>query len=98
MGLDAKDYAGYGYAGKMDVYNGASLLGTINFNLAGNAGESDFLGWQNAGGITRVVVSSPTYGWSPIIDDHTYGVIPEPTTPSLLALGLLALVHRRRAR
>lgn len=96
MGLDANNFVGFGYSGQMDVYNGASLVGTVKFNLAGNGGETVFLGYQNAAGITSVVISSPTYSWSPIIDNHTYGVVPEPFSMATLGIGALALLRRKR--
>ncbi len=99
MGLDARCFSGFGYSGTMDVYNGATLVGTMNFSLPGNAGDTTFLGWQNSGGITKVVISSGAFPWSPIIDDHTYGTIntvPEPASMAAIGLGLVALIRKRR--
>lgn len=96
MGVDVKVFSGFGFQGTMDVYNGANLVGSVNLSLAGNAGEFFFAGYQNAAGITHVVVKSPTWSWSPIIDDHTYGVVPEPATIVALGAGLAALLRRRR--
>lgn len=98
MGVDVKVFAGFGFDGQVDFFNGTQLLGTVKVSLAGLAGESVFAGWQNAAGITNVMVSSANYPWSPIIDDHTYGVVPEPATLSALGLGILALAKRRRNR
>ena len=101
MGLDANNFQGYGYSGTMSVYNGTSLVGTLNFSLSGNGGETAFLGWQNASGITKVVLSSPTYTWSPIIDNHTYGTfssVPEPGSLLVLGMGAVMFVRRRRTK
>ncbi len=98
IGLDANNFAGYAYSGSMEVWNGNTLVDTVNFNLGGGSGESVFLGYRNDSGITRVVVTSPTYSWSPLIDNHTYGVVPEPASLAVMGLSALALVRRRRQR
>jgi hypothetical protein len=99
MGLDADNFQGFGYSGIMDVYSGATIVGSLNFSLSGAAGETTFLGWQNTGGITKVVVHSGNFGFSPIIDNHTYGTIstvPEPASICAIGFGALALLRRRR--
>jgi len=97
MGLDAKAFLGFGYTGTMDVYdNAGALVGSANFGLGTGGGETSFIGWQNNAGIGSVVISSPNFSWSPIIDDHTYGVVPEPVSMIALGTGLLALARRRR--
>jgi hypothetical protein len=96
MGVDVENFDGFGYSGTMEVYNGATLVDTVAMTLGGSSGEFVFMGYQNAGGITHVIFDSPTYSWSPIIDDHTYGAVPEPTTIIALGAGLAALLARRR--
>lgn len=97
MGLDARAFSGFGYSGVMDVYNGATSVGSIGFSLTNGGSESVFLGWQNGGGITHVIVSSGAFSWSPIIDDHTYGAVPEPMTMAVLGAGLAFLSRRRKS-
>ncbi len=98
MGLDARAFAGYAYSGFMDVFNGSTVVGSVAFSLTSGGSESEFLGYQNAGGITHVEISSTNYGWSPIIDDHTYGTVPEPFTLTVLAGASLAFFGRRRRK
>ena len=98
MGIDAKPFEGFPFSGAMEIYDGATLLHTINFNMAGTAGEIKFLGYQNAAGITHVVLKDLTDPFSPIIDDHTYGLVPEPASLTVLGLGALALLRRRKRK
>ena len=99
MGMDLRAFLGFGDTYTADVYNGSTLVGTYAGTLA-NDGSSTFFGWQNAAGITSVdFFGSGNLGWSPIIDNHTYGLMtaPEPASLSFLALGGLALLRRRRS-
>ncbi len=100
MGVDLRDYAGYGQNFTADVYNGSNLVGQLSGTLAG-AGTTQFFGWENAGGITSVVFtgSGSSDYWSPIIQEHSYGqavLSPEPSTIAAFALGGLILLRRRR--
>jgi hypothetical protein len=97
MGVDLRAYEGFGYDGYFDVYDAdGSLVGSTPFTLKDGGAENVFLGWQEAGGISRVVLHSSTYAWSPLIDNHGYGLIPAPG--ALAALGLFGLVGSRRRR
>ncbi len=75
MGLDAGAFAGFGYSGVMNVYDSNNnLAGTINFNISSGGAEKVFLGWEVAAGISRVTLDDLGHPWSPVIDDHGYGV------------------------
>jgi hypothetical protein len=94
MGIDLRAFEGYGYQGNIQVYDTKNnVVGSEQFSLSNGGGENYFFGWQYAGGIGRILVSSAAFSWSPVIDNHEYGV-PEPTTLILLALGGLAARRR----
>lgn len=100
FGLDAKSFEGYGYAGTMSIYNNATLLGVVDFSVDAAAGSSTFLGWFSSTGITHALLDDLDHSFSPIIDDHTYGVsnaVPEPASMLALSAGALALLRRRRS-
>jgi hypothetical protein len=95
MGFDLRAYIGYGWTGSVDVYGaGDVLLGSIPVSLASGGSENVFAGWEDVGGIIRVEISSSTYPWSPLIDNHGYGVPPPATLAAFAAL--VAPFRRRR--
>ena len=74
MGVDLVNFEGFGYTGTVTFKDGAGqVLGTIPVMLTGTPNERVFVGWQHAAGIGSVEIESPTYTFSPIIDDHGYG-------------------------
>jgi len=97
MGIDLRGFSGYPWNGQVDVYSASNaLLGSIPVSIFSGGSESFFAGWEDAGGISRVEIGSSTYPWSPIVDNHGYGV-PAPGAIALLgASGMLTL--RRRTR
>jgi len=97
VGIDTKGFSGFPWNGFMDVYNGG-LIDTISLSIASGGSETAFAGYLNAGGITGVVIRSANYSWSPVIDNSTYGVVPEPLSIVALASGLVAMVARRRRK
>lgn len=59
-----------------------------------------FVGWQDAGGIGKIVLIQAGQEFSPIIDNLEFGnfrvaAVPEPSVLALIALGLAALLARR---
>ncbi len=102
FGVDLRNFAGYSSTATVTVFaaNGTTVLysGT-GLTLTGTA---QFFGFQDAGGIGRVTFTTTSgNGWSPIIDNLTFAIIPEPSVVALMlaGLGLSALVwHRRHPR
>ena len=96
MGVDLSDFQGFGDTYTAYVYNGINLVGTSSGTLSGPT--PTFFGWQNAGGITSVILVDSVNYWSPIVDEHSFGFAPtpEPASMAALTLGSLALLRRRR--
>ncbi len=92
FGFDLAGYQGFGQAGFVKVFD---LSNTLITSSAINGG---FFGWENAGGIGKVVVSA-TSDYI-MIDNHGYGAstVPEPASLSILGLGALGMLVRRRNR
>jgi hypothetical protein len=78
---------------------GASLGSVVGLALgdgdnAGGTAEDRFFGAIHLGGISRIELSLPT-STDFELDHLQFGVVPEPGTGLLVALGLLALARRR---
>ena len=96
MGLDVLGFQGFGWAGSVYVYGvGGALLGEVPVSIVSGGPERAFAGWEDGAGIVRAEISSADYTYSPIIDDHLYGV-PTPSTLAALGVGALAISRRRR--
>ena len=89
FGMDVFQYAGYASRGYINIWQGATLLGNAVLSFP-DAPSFTFVGWEDAGGITRVDLVDSSWSWSPINDNLTFGtyVVPEPATLLLLGTGL----------
>ena len=82
MGFDLQGYQAISQVGTVSVYDlNNVLVSTTNAN-------GGFFGWEHAAGIGRVVVNAQNSDSYMMIDNHAYGVVPEPAALTLAALAL----------
>lgn len=96
MGLDLRGFEGFGWSGTVLVFDTSNnQVSSTPVSITNGGAENLFFGWQHAGGIGRIEISNTTHGWSPLIDNHGYGV---PAPGAIALLGLAGLAARRRRR
>ncbi len=93
-GFDFFQFDGFADTASVQVF--ASDDSTVIFQTARvlpapNAPASTFFGYTDLGGIGSVRIRSTVKGWSPLVDDLTYGDIPEPASLCMLGLGALVI-------
>jgi hypothetical protein len=102
FGVDVRAFNGYTETATITVYaaDKTTVLSTIPSISLPTNGTAYFFGYQSASGIGKVVLSQTPNNWSPMIDNLTFSVIPEPPVQALLGGGmaLLVLVRRRLRR
>lgn len=70
-----------------------TLLQTVNTSSGGISwGTTSF----SASGISRIEANQPSDGWAWGLDNLSYTVVPEPASASLIVLGGLGILARRR--
>jgi hypothetical protein len=96
-GLDICSFEGFPERGTVSFLDlSGAILGTVQYSVSGQANSRVFVGWQNAGGLGGMVLTNQLNGWAPIMDDHLYGVVPEPVSLLAMGAGLAALLKRRK--
>lgn len=104
FGIDLQGYAGYDAGGIISVYDTMGTLLSATNVQGGYNGASSFFGWQNAGGIGRVVIAATNGNGYIMIDNHGFGTnavagVPEPATWAMMIFGfgfVGAAVRRER--
>ena len=87
MGIDLEEFAGYADSITAQVYGPGGLIYTSPpINLSGPSAV--FFGFQDSGGIVKVIFTSSTNDWSAIIDNHTYGD-PPTSVPTMTECGMI---------
>jgi hypothetical protein len=106
FGVDLREFLGYPDVARVDVYapDDTTLIGSIPGIVQSGTGVPVFAGWEDAGGIGRVVISGVNYNWTPIIDNLEFGRstsgVPELSSAlvwAMMTVGGVAVAWRRRA-
>ena len=97
FGVDLYAFTGYGDTAVARIYatDRTTLLYTLVTLTLNTNGDATFLGFKDVSGIGKVTLDSSGdhgYFWSPLIDNLTFGVVPEPSTGLMLSGGLALLV------
>jgi len=85
-----------------EAFRGSTSLGTIgpvaiaDGSFSGTTGEDRFFGVADADGITSIKLSNTSGGIE--LDHVQYGLVPEPSSLTLLLLGFAAILKTRRFR
>lgn len=81
-----------------DFYNGASLVGSINLNVDGNAGARLFAASSITGFDSVVITSTGDFAFAQLRYGEEIPPVPEPATMALVGVGLMGVLAKRRAR
>jgi hypothetical protein len=98
VGVDLLNYGGYPSTYDVTVFalDDTTVLQQFTGYTFPSAVTPLFFGFENAGGIGSLRIDR-TSGFGPVIDNLTFGTVPEPASIALVAMSLLALrVSRRR--
>ncbi len=75
MGIDLREMQAFPDSGTVEVYDyNDELISTTVFSFDTGGAENVFFGWRHDEGIWRVVIKNDWYSWSPMIDNHGYGM------------------------
>ena len=101
FGVDLETYDGFPNTVTVTVFaaDDTTVLGTApGISLADS--NPVFVGFEDPNGIGLVLISSTGQPFSAVIDNLTFGAVPEPTSWAALTLGVagLAGLHRRWGR
>lgn len=100
-GFDFFQFSGYADSATVRVFAADDVTEIYVTPLtldAPDAPASTFFGYADPGGIGSIQIESTGQNWSPLIDDLTYGNIPEPGSACLLGLGSLVIGCGKRGR
>ena len=95
FGLDFQAFNGFGYSARIEVFDLDVNLISDTVVTVTDAGPT-FYGFVSSDGIFGVRISDLTNGFSPVIDNHQYGAIPEPAYGAAILMGAIICCRRRR--
>lgn len=99
MGVDLQAFSGFEYTATVSVFDLDDNLIFETTNFAVSSTTSEFFGYQHAPGIGRVRLADDSNAWSPVIDNHSYGLsVPEPGSVAVLVCYAVGFSLKRRRR
>ena len=95
FGLEFQAFSGFDYTARVEVFDlDVNRVSDTLVNVTSTG--TVFYGFEHEDGIFGVRITDQTNGFSPVIDNHVYGAVPEPTPVLILLSGLTATALRRR--
>ncbi len=88
MGIDLEAFSGFPDSVTAKVYGPGGLIFTSS-PISVNGPSPVFFGYQDPGGIVKVIFTGSAYSFSVIIDNHTYGGSPPASVPTMTEWGMI---------
>jgi hypothetical protein len=98
FGVDLLSLPNHGDTVNIEVYSGPGRIGSFDSPLVDDPQRPTFVGFRSPSFLKISSVFISTFEGGPILDNLTFGRVPEPTTAMITAVGVAMLHSLRRRR